>query len=134
MKPELVPAAMTREMRRLNDSMGRTRVFGRALHLGEPGGSLVSIPDHPWYDDGMRIDLVDRALSGLDSPECLVWVTRPGELAAEDGDWRWLAAARPVLADHGQPLDHFHVVTRHGWHELLSGRQVWWPKVRSYQE
>lgn len=132
MQPDLVAAAMTREMRRWAAQVGRTRKPQGWVHVGNPDGERVSIRTLPWYDPGLRADLITRAIDGLETSERLVWLTRRGDLEVAESDLLWWAAARRASARHGDTLHHFHVVTRRGWHELVSGRRVEWPRVRHY--
>ncbi|RYE80710.1 MAG: hypothetical protein EOO74_01750 [Myxococcales bacterium] len=74
-----------------------------------------------------------RALDALGAGDWLVWLRRTGDLDAEDGDCAWLAAARAAFAAHDSALGCFHVVTRHGWHELISGHREEWLRPRSHQ-
>ena len=132
MQAELVAGAMTREMRRWATQVGRTRQPQGWVHVGDPDAERVSIRVLPWYDAGLRADLITRAMDGLATNERLVWLTRRGDLDAAGNDLAWLAAARRASERHGEELRHFHVVTRRGWHELVSGRRVEWPRVRLY--
>ncbi len=132
MQPELVAGVMTREMRRWATQVGRTRRPQSWLHVGDPEAERVSIRILPWYDPGLPADLITRAMDGLETAERLVWLTRRGDLDVAENDLVWLTAARRASERHGEALHHFHVVTRRGWHELVSGRRVEWPRVRHY--
>lgn len=133
MDERLVPGAMTREMRRIGREAGRTRAFAPSVHVGDPDGERLAVALLPWYDAGARVDLVVRALESLATPEPMAWLRRTGELDATDADWAWLAAARAGFGVHGLALPRFHVVTRHGWHDLLGGARAEWPRVRVHQ-
>lgn len=125
---------MTREMRRFGLDVGRRRTTPPQLRVGDPDGEFVTIALQEWYDVGARVDLVTRGLEGLPMEHPLVWMRRGGQLVAEDRDLAWLAASRAAYLAHGAVLQAFHVVTRHGWIDLISGHREAWPRVRHYQE
>lgn len=116
-------AQMSRLMREFVTAHSRRRNVPTTLHLGRPEEEVRTILDHPSYDDGLRADLVTRAIDGLAVPEPLVWMTRPGDLGPSEVDLGWLRAARAGFDRHGRALTSFHVLTRHGWTELVSGQR-----------
>lgn len=135
MDDRLVPAAMTLQMRRLSARSGRRRRFETQVCIGEPDGEMCEIATAGLrrLDVGQATDLVIRALESVDCDDPLVWIRRPGELEALDSDWAWCAAARMAFAVDDRRLRFFHVVTRHGWHDLLGGARTEWKRVRTHQ-
>lgn len=117
-------------MRTFATSAGTARKLPTHLHVGTPAGPHLSIPEQRWYDAGLRADLVVRALDGLDVPDPCCWVTRPGELVANDVDVAWLSAARAAFARHAVALPGFFVVTRRGWMDLTTQQVHQWDRVR----
>jgi len=109
---------------------GSRRAVAAALRVGTPGDDLV-IPDQEWYDDALRADLVERALSCLDQPRPIAWLTRTGDCRLpQDADHAWCAATTAAALRIGTEVDFF-VVTRKGWMELRTGRSRQWVRVRS---
>jgi hypothetical protein len=108
---------------------GNKRAIAPTLHLGSPTGEFFSIREEQWYDDALRADLAERALSCLDGSESLAWLTRPGELAPQDLDHAW-SAATTAAALRIPCRTTFYVVTRRGWLELRTGRSREWSRVR----
>jgi hypothetical protein len=133
MEQRLIAGAMTREARRIVREAGRSRSMAASVRVGDPDGEHVTLPEQHWYDAGARVDLVVRALEALGTDERLVWRRRTGDLDVRDGDWAWLAAARAAFSTQGVALERFHVVTRHGWHELVTGARVEWSRLRDHQ-
>ena len=117
-------------MRLFVAASGRRRVVPPTLYVGSPGGECTAMTDEPWYDVGLRTDLVTRAIDGLELADPLPWLTRGGDLAAGDNDWAWFAATRTAYARHGLALPGFFVVTRHGWLDLAGERRQAWVRVR----
>ena len=102
------------------------------LHVGAPGGRTASLDlaSAEPTDPGLRTDLVAalRVRAGA-GPDHLVWLTRPGDLALQDVDARWLAGARAAYDEAQAPL-RFVVVTRRGWRDPRSGVGRTWARVR----
>ena len=117
-------------MRRFVAEAGRRRMLPASFHVGHPDGERADLVDLPWYDAGLRADLVTRAIDGVDVPDPLPWVTRSGELEPTDEDLRWLAATREAFERHALPLPGFFVVTRRGWCDLVGGQVHTWVRVR----
>lgn len=112
---------------------GTRRALPTVINLGTPGGEHVSLPESPSLDAGLRTDLLERALDGIDLdalPTPVPWLTRSGELAPGDADFAWLAAAVEAFGRHDLPVRGFFVVTRNGWFDLLSEDLVRWQRVR----
>jgi hypothetical protein len=100
--------------------------------VGVPGGRTASLDlagAEP-TDPGLRTDLVAalRVRAGAGSDH-LVWLTRPGDLALQDVDARWLSGARAAYDEAQAPLC-FVVVTRRGWRDPRSGVGRTWARVR----
>lgn len=114
---------MNRLMHEFVARHSRRRNVATTLHLGRPREEVRTILAERWYDDGLRADLVTRAVDGLAVPEPVVWMTRPGALGPLETDRDWLRAARTGFARHDRRLASFHVLTRYGWVELVDGRR-----------
>jgi hypothetical protein len=108
------------------------RVYPPALHVGTPGerAACIGLDEVEPADPGLRVDVVAalRVKAGRD-PAGLVWLTRTGDLALQDIEARWLAAARAAYAEADAPL-RFVVVNRHGWRDPRSGLGRTWVRVR----
>lgn len=103
---------------------GTRRALPREFHLGVLGGEHLTVPDDPDLDAGLRADVIERALDGVDRSEVplpAAWITRSGELAAGDADFAWLSAAREAFGRHDLEVPRFFVITRHGWIDLIAG-------------
>lgn len=111
---------------------GNRRRLPTHFRIGEPGGPHRALPHDPAADLGLRTDLVEQALDCWVDLEIapVAWMTRSGDLAATDADLAWLAAARIGYARHGLALPTFHVFTRCGWRDLISGEEVSWRRFR----
>jgi len=121
--------ALSRAVHDFAAECGRLRILPTTLHVGDPRGEAVTIPDERWYDAAMRADMVERALSVLDIAEPLVWITRPGPCRATDADNRWCAASLTAGArlDRSVP---FYIVTRRAWLEPATGEGRTWVRIR----
>jgi hypothetical protein len=99
------------------------------LHLGLPGGAVLSVPHDRAWDHGLRTDVVASILAVLEDPQPLCWLTRGGPDQANDVDADWLA---PVLAAHAESGRDatFVVVTRHGWTDPRTGVGRRWKRIR----
>ena len=123
-------AAITRELRVFVASAGTRRALPTTCHVGRPTGEQVALPDVP--DQGLRTDLVVRAIDGLTSTEgACAWVTRGGDLDTTDTDAAWFAATRAGFSLHGLELPAFVVVTRSAWLDLVSEEHRVWRRVRT---
>lgn len=111
------------------DASGRKRDLPATVHVGLPLSHFLQIPDDDRYDAGLRTDLVERALSCLDQPEPMVWLTRPGADHPYDVDHAWCAATTSA-ALRAHRIVGFYVVTRQGWTHLESGESKLWERVR----
>lgn len=112
---------------------GTRRALGREFHLGVPGGEHLTLADDPTLDAGLRADVVERALDGIDllkTPQPVPWVTRSGELVAGDADYAWLTASMEAFGRHSLTVPGFYVVTRYGWLDLVAGHLVRTGRVR----
>jgi hypothetical protein len=131
----LLPAtrALLRRLVRDHATEERRRFgYPPVLHLGVPGGPIASLDlaaAEP-TDPGLRTDVVAalRVRAG-ETPEHLVWLTRPGDLDLQDVDARWLAGARAAYDEAQLPLT-FVVVNRRGWRDPRSGLGRTWARVR----
>lgn len=102
------------------------------LHVGIPGVRDVvhAIRAEDATDHALRSDIVAAMLRRLDARNTpLVWLTRSGELDAQDVDLEWLSALRQAFAEAGIPLV-FVVVGRHGWRDPRSGLTRTWARFR----
>lgn len=110
----------------------RRRVHLPLLHAGEPGGCHLVFPlrpDEP-TDHALRTDIVAALRHRAGGARPLVWLTRGGDLALQDLDACWLAAARQAYVEAGAPLV-FVVVNRHGWRDPRSGVGRTWKRLRT---
>lgn len=127
---EELRAAWTAEVRAFVAAAGTRRALPVTVHVGSPGGERISFPDDRDADGVLRGDLVASALAELPGA-AYAWVTRRGELEPDFVDQEWWAAARVAFARHGSRLSGFAVLTRRGWHDLPSGEQQAWQRVRA---
>ena len=114
-------------------SAGTRRLLPTAFHVGTPGSDHLTLPHDACFDAGLRADLVERAIDGLEGRAAarpVPWLTRSGELSPADCDFAWFAAARAAFGRHGLPLPGFFVMTRHGWLNLADEEVVRWRRVR----
>jgi hypothetical protein len=112
---------------------GTRRRLPTLFHVGRPGGDHLTLPHDPYFDAGLRADLVERAIDGLDGPAATrpcPWLTRTGDLSPADADFAWFAAARDGFGRHGLDLPGFFVVTRYGWLNLANEDVIRWRRVR----
>jgi len=114
-------------------SAGTRRNLPTLFHVGTPGGDRITLPHDVTFDSGLRSDLVERALEGLEGRAAerpVPWLTRTGDLSPADADLAWFAAARDGFGRLGVELPGFFVVTRHGWFNLANEDVVRWRRVR----
>jgi hypothetical protein len=112
---------------------GTRRKLPVTFHVGTPGGDQVSLADDPCFDAGLRADLVERAIDGLDGlagERPCPWVTRSGDLSPTDADFAWFSASREAFGRHDLSLPGFFVVTRYGWLNLANEDVIRWRRVR----
>jgi len=110
---------------------GTRRALPTLMHVGTPGVEQVVVPEEPGLDPGLRADLMERALDGLDlGRPPLPWVTRVGELSPGDADLAWFAATREAYGRHSLTVPGFYVMTRYGWVNLATDEQVRWSRIR----
>ena len=111
----------------------RRRLFTPALHVGSPGGvqAVLALASGERLDHALRTDLVAalRHRVAGEVPAPVTWLTRPGDLALQDLDALWLAAARAAWAEAGASLT-LVVVDRHGWRDPRSGLTRTWRRLR----
>ena len=129
----LVPGIET-ELRAFVAAAGSRRALPLTAYAGVPGGERSDFPGaiHGAVgDDGLRADLVERALDGIeDLAGACVWVSRPGPFVPGDLEVAWRRAAHEGFARHGLVLPAYVVLNRYGWHDLVSGRERTWYRVR----
>lgn len=114
-------------------SAGTRRKLPTLFHVGTPGGDHITLPHDLYFDAGLRADLVERAIDGLDGRAAerpVPWLTRTGELTPGDADFAWFAAAREGFGRHARDLPGFFVVTRYGWLNLANEDVIRWRRVR----
>jgi hypothetical protein len=112
---------------------GTRRRLPTRFHVGTPGGTRVSLAHDHAFDAGLRADLVQRAIEGLDGAAArrpVPWLTRTGDLSPTDADFAWFSAAREGFGRHGLALPGFFVITRHGWLNLANEDVIRWRRVR----
>lgn len=110
---------------------GTRRVLPAQLHIGTPGGHRLTVAHDSSYDAGLRADLIERMIDGLEagSLSCS-WITRSGPMAPGDADFAWSAAARAAFGRYGISYPGFFVITRGGWLHLETGQAVAHQPVR----
>ncbi len=111
---------------------GTRRALATTVHVGHPDAEQVLLPCPDLLDQGLRADLVERALDSLSvlAGAC-AWLSRQGELGLTDEDAAWFAAARAAFARHGADLEAFFVLNRTGWVDLVSDERRTWVRVRT---
>jgi hypothetical protein len=112
---------------------GTRRKLPTLFHVGTPGGVHITLPHDACFDAGLRADLVERAIDGLEGPAAdrpVPWLTRTGDLTPADCDFAWFSAAREGFGRHGLELPGFFVVTRYGWLNLANEGVIRWRRVR----
>ena len=113
----------------------RRRRFPAVLHLGRPGGPETGRVDESEaaLDDALRCDVLEamlrRAAAGPPMTPLMTWLTRPGDLEAQDVDLAWLRVVRAVNGETGRSLPYV-VVTRQGWRDPCSGVGRTWRRLR----
>jgi hypothetical protein len=114
-------------------SAGTRRRLPTLFHVGTPGGDRITLPDDAYFDAGLRADLVERAIDGLQGRAAerpVPWLTRTGDLSPADCDFAWFSAARDGFGRHGLALPGFFVITRYGWLNLANEDVIRWRRVR----
>ncbi|MGY2875191.1 hypothetical protein ACVW00_002381 [Marmoricola sp. URHA0025 HA25] len=114
-------------------SAGTRRLLPALFHVGTPGGGRITLPHDAYFDAGLRADLVERAIDGLEGAAALrpvPWLTRTGDLVPADCDFAWFSAAREGFGRHGLELPGFFVITRQGWINLANEDVIRWKRVR----
>lgn len=132
------------EVRRALAEAGSRRQLPLRCFVGHPGGPAetavaeVAVPPPRLLDDlgagaatGLRADLVERALDGLDEPRgALCWVVRSGPLEVGDPELAWWSAAWRGFGRHGLRPVTFCVLNRTGWVEPDTGLGRSWRRLR----
>jgi hypothetical protein len=110
---------------------GTRRALPTLMHVGTPEVEEMVVAEQPGLDPGLRADLMERALDGLDLEQPPIpWLTRSGVLSPGDADLAWLAATREAYGRHALPLPGFYVLTRYGWLNLTTDEQISWTRIR----
>ena len=83
MEPGLA-RAITGELRATVRAAGTRRALATTVHVGHPDAEQVLLPCPDLLDQGLRADLVERALDSLSvlAGAC-AWLSRRGELRAD---------------------------------------------------
>jgi len=110
---------------------GTRRALPTVMHVGVPGEEQVGVTEETGLDPGLRADLLERALDGLDLEATpLPWLTRTGELVPGDADLAWFAATFEAYGRHSLVLPGFFVMTRYGWLNLATDEVIRWSRIR----
>jgi hypothetical protein len=110
---------------------GTRRSLPTLMHVGTPGVEQVVLAEEPSLDPGLRADLMERALDGLELQRPPIpWLTRNGELTPGDADLAWFAATREGYGRHSLTLPGFFVMTRYGWLNLATDEVIRWSRIR----
>ena len=113
---------------------GTRRALPTLMHVGRPGLQQVVVDEQPGLDPGLRADLMERALDGLDLEDApLAWLTRTGVLSPGDADLAWFAATREGYGRHSLVLPGFFVMTRYGWLNLATDELIRWSRIRPFR-
>lgn len=142
--PPAWAAPLREEVRRTLADAGVRRQLPLRCFVGHPGGpresgvAEVVVPPGLVVAGlgagalaGLRADLVERALDGLDEPRgALCWVARSGGLEVGDPELAWWSAAWRGFARHGLRPEAFCVLNRTGWVEPDTGRGRSWYRLR----
>ncbi|HEX4191242.1 MAG TPA: hypothetical protein VHZ06_09630 [Marmoricola sp.] len=127
---DVLTARLRLALRQFVKDCGTRRAIPTTLRIGRPGGPHLALPDDPSYDSGLRADVLERALDGLDLDTAVPWLTRSGDLAPADADFLWMAAATEAFGRHGIGMPGFIVMTRYGWYNLVDGQTMQWRRIR----
>ncbi len=133
---EPVPTALGRVLRRAVLDHARSeprRVYPPLLHVGRPDAEETAFPGSLEVagDEALRVAVLEAMLVrvGPLPGTPLVWLTRRGDLALEDVDAAWSAAARRTSAELASPID-FVVVNRRAWRDPVTGVGREWRRLR----
>ncbi len=130
--PALAPRSLRLAVADLRSAHPRRR-FPTFVHAGQLGERAVEfrVPADLSLDHGLRTEVVaallSRALLLTDQPA--LWLTRSGELDAEDVDLDWYAAARAAYGEADVSLAMV-VITKRGWRDPASGVGRAWKRLR----
>lgn len=109
------------------------RTFRPVLHVGLPERPSRHFEVRPGeeVDDALRVEVVEAMVRGplARSFVPLVWLTRPDQPEPAECDTAWLRAVRAAGAELGVALG-LVVVTRHGWHDPVTGVRRTWRRIR----
>lgn len=133
MTAHLPLAALVRaELQAYVGGLGRRRAAGAVVYVGRLAGPRAEVSDAglTGRETTWRADLLERAIDGVEDP-VHAWLTRCGDPTPNPADLAWCAAARIAFARHGLALPAFHLLTRYGWRDLLSGEAVTFSRVRN---
>lgn len=105
--------------------------FPPVLHVGVPGLRSRRFEIDAPLDHGLRTDVVEAMLRPAVEKRVvpLLWLTRHGDVTAQDVDRTWAAAVHAA----GRELElavGLVIVTRHGWHDPRTGVSRTWKRIR----
>lgn len=125
-------AALRRAVADLRRRESRRR-FDLVVEAGELAGErdrvVVGAGDLPALDVALRTEVM-RELAALRPTATAARVIRPGVPECGEGDLAWWSAAQRAFAAEGDALRTFHVLTRYGWLDVVSGETRSWRRLR----
>lgn len=133
---EPLPRALEKVLRRAvleHATEEQRRSYPPVLHVGlpeRPGRRFEAGPGDV-LDHSLRVEIVEAMARDplRKSFVPLIWLTRPGDRVRQDCDAEWGAAVRAAAGELGVALG-LVVVTRHSWHDPVTGVGRTWTRLR----
>ncbi len=123
--------ALLRRLVLQHKAVERRHRFPAELHVGGPGRPEVGrvVESAADLDHALRCEVLGAILLRAGAASTMAWLTRPGDLAAQDVDLAWLRAIAASSGEIGRPV-RFVVVTRSGWRDPWTGVGRTWARLR----